>query len=220
MRKLIGGVFQSLDGVMQAPGGPDEDTTGGFKLGGWSTSFWDDQMNKAMERFFKVPYDLLLGRRTYDLFANHWGVLGESDPLGAAFLKARKYVMTRGSQPLDWKNSERVHNVEALKNVKAGMGPDIVIQGSSSLYPALFKAGLIDKLFVMTFPVVLGNGKRLFGEGTPPFKMKMVSSESASSGVVMAMYEPAGEVPIGNFKLPNPSPGEIERQRQMRAGIW
>lgn len=216
MRKIVGGVFVSLDGVMQAPGGPEEDTTGNFKLGGWVPKFWDKKLDQVMGGFFDKPFDLLLGRRTYEIFAAHWGYLGDSDPTGAQFNQATKYVMTRGDARLDWKNSQRVTGIDELKKIKSTEGPDILIQGSSTIYPALFRAGLIDKLCVMTFPVVLGHGKRLFGEETPPFKMTMTECDNSNSGVVISTYEPSGQIPLGNFQLENPSPAEITRRQLMR----
>jgi dihydrofolate reductase len=215
MRKIIGGVFQSLDGVMQAPGGPPEDPTGGFALGGWSATFWDEKMGTAMDGIFSAPYDLLLGRKTYEIFAAHWPYVPEGDPIGPAFTKAAKYVLTRGNDKLDWQNSHRLGGIDAVKDVKAGEGPDLLIQGSSTLYPQLFAANLIDRLFVMTFPVVLGKGKRLFGQGTPAESMKLLSSEVSTTGVILATYEPAGKVPIGTFELPSPSAAELKRRERM-----
>lgn len=216
MRKIIGGVFLSLDGVMQAPGGPTEDPTGGFDLGGWSTTFWDDKMGTAMSSFFDKPYDLLLGRKTYEIFAAHWGFIADTDPMGAAFTKAAKYVLTTGNEKLEWANSHHVRDMEALKKIKSTEGPDLVIQGSSTIYPALLSANLIDRLFVMTFPVVLGKGKRLFGTGTPSGAWKLINSDVSTTGVLLATYEPAGKVPQGSFQLKNPSPAELKRQERMK----
>jgi dihydrofolate reductase len=216
MRRIIGGVFQSLDGVMQAPGGPSEDWTGGFTLGGWSATYWDEAMGNAMGALFGGPFDLLLGRKTYEIFAAHWPYVGPDDPIGPAFDKANKYVLTRGTEPLEWQNSHRVGSIDAVAGIKAGEGPDILIQGSTTLYPCLFAAGLVDRLFVMTFPVVLGSGKRLFGAGTPPFALKLVEHQTSTTGVTMATYEPAGEVPIGSFQMAEPSAREQARQDRMK----
>jgi len=215
-RKIIGGVFQSLDGVIQAPGGPTEDWTGGFTLGGWSFHYWDEMMGNAMGALFGGPFDLLLGRKTYEIFAAHWPYVGEDEPIGAAFDAANKYVVTHSGDPLDWQNSHHVPTIDAIAAIKAGDGPDILIQGSSTLYPQLFAAGLIDRLFVMTFPVVIGGGKRLFGPGTPPFAMKLVKHEVATTGVTMATYEPAGDIPIGSFQQKEPSEREVARQERMK----
>lgn len=216
MRKIIGGVFQSLDGVMQAPGGPSEDWTGGFQLGGWSFSFWDEAMGNAMGALFAGPFDLLLGRKTYEIFAAHWPYADAGDPIGTAFDRASKYVVTHGDAPLEWQNSHRVGRIDAVAEIKRGEGPDILIQGSTTLYPQLFAAGLVDRLFVMTFPVVLGGGKRLFGPGTPPFALRQVQHQVSTTGVVMATYEPAGEVPIGSFQMKEPSEREVARQERMK----
>lgn len=216
MRRIIGGVFQSLDGVMQAPGGPSEDWTGGFELGGWSVNFWDDAMGQAMGALFGGPFDLLLGRKTYEIFAAHWPYVSADDPIGPAFDRCTKYVVTHDDAPLEWQNSQRLGSIDEVAAVRRGDGPDILIQGSTTLYPQLFAAGLVDRLFVMTFPVVLGSGKRLFGPGTPPFAMKLVESQTSKTGVTMATYEPAGEVPIGTFQMSEPSEREQARQERMK----
>ena len=216
MRKITGGVFQSLDGVMQAPGGPTEDWTQGFKLGGWSVTFWDEAMGKAMDALFSAPFDLLLGRKTYEIFAAHWPYVGPDDPIGAAFDKANKYVLTHSNQPFEWVNSHRLGGIADIAALKASDGPDLLIQGSSTLYPALLAEGLVDRLFIMTFPVVLGGGKTLFGPGTPPGAWQAIDHRVASTGVVMATYEPTGAIPIGSFQLGTPSAAEERRQERMK----
>lgn len=215
MRKIIGGVFQSLDGVMQAPGGPREDWTGGFTLGGWSASFWDEAMESAMGSLFGAPFDLLLGRKTWEIFAAHWPYVGPDDPIGGLFDRANKYVVTRSSTPLEWQNSHRIGNIDEIARLKQSDGPQLLIQGSSTLYPALFAAGLVDQLLVMTFPVVLGSGKRLFGPGTPPFALKLIGQSVSATGVTLATYQPDGAVPIGDFQLSEPSAREAARQQRM-----
>lgn len=216
MRRIVGGVFQSLDGVMQAPGGPTEDWTQGFRFGGWSTSFWDDQMGQAMGGLFGAPFDLLLGRKTYEIFAAHWPYVGEEEPIGAMFDRAQKYVLTRGDETLDWVNSHRLGSIAEVAALKQGDGPDLLIQGSTTLYPELLGEGLIDKLFLMTFPVVLGQGKRLFGSGTPAGAWKMLDHQVSSTGVTIASYEPAGAIPIGSFQSKEPSEAEQRRQERMK----
>lgn len=216
MRRIVGGVFQSLDGVMQAPGGPTEDPTGGFAHGGWSTSFWDDTTEQAMGALFANPFDLLLGRKTYEIFAAHWPYVGADDPIGPMFDAIAKYVVTRSDDALEWNNSHRLADIDAVAALKQSDGPDLLVQGSSTLYPALFAAGLVDRLFVMTLPVVLGSGKRLFGTGTPPFALKLVEHRIAPAGVVIATYEPAGDIPIGSFALSQPSEREVARQARMQ----
>jgi dihydrofolate reductase len=220
-RKIIGGAFVSLDGVMQAPGGPSEDPTGGFAHGGWLPAFFDEMTGEAMGEFFAGDYDLLLGRRTYDIFAAYWPyVEGDEAGLGAAFDKANKYVLTRGQAVLEWENSHRVGGMDELAQVKAGDGPDLLIQGSTTIYPALLSSGLLDRLMLLTFPVVLGQGKRLFGEGTPARTMVMIDQKVTPSGVVIATYEPGGEVKTGWAGPPIDSPRERERQRRMADGSW
>lgn len=221
MRRIFGGVFVSLDGVMQAPGGPSEDWTHGFRFGGWLVPHFDETLGDAVMTLFDGEFDLLLGRKTYDIFAAHWPYAPEGDPIGTAFDKAAKYVVTHGDAPLEWQNSHAVPDIEAVRALKATSGPDLVIQGSASLYPQLFAAGLVDRLTVMTFPVVLGGGKRLFGEGTPPFAMRMASSQVSATGVTIATYEPAGEVRTGSFQQDAPSEREVARQEKMKNdGDW
>ena len=221
MRKVIGAAFVSLDGVMQAPGGPDEDPTGGFKLGGWLSDYFDEAVGRKVDALFAGEFDLLLGRRTYDIFAAYWPfVEGDDAGIGARFDRAAKYVLTSGGQPLDWRNSHRLAGLDALAEVKSGDGPDLIIQGSGTLYPQLLAAGLIDRLVLMTFPLVLGSGKRLFGEETLPRSMRMVDHEISPRGAVVASYEPAGPVAPGSFAAGEPSAAELERRARIAAGAW
>jgi dihydrofolate reductase len=223
-RKITGAAFLSIDGVMQAPGGPTEDTQGGFREGGWMFKIWDPGIEETLGALFSGDYDLLLGRRTYDIFAAYWPYAEEPEnqPMREAFDRANKYVLTRGSQPLEWCNSHRMSGVGDVARIKAEDGADVVIQGSSTIYPALLSAGLIDELVLMTFPVVLGHGKRLFGEGTPVKKLEMVDHRITDKGTVIATYRPGGELP------PYPPEGpiaassqrEADRQRKMEAGTW
>ena len=221
MRRLIGAAFVSLDGVMQAPGGPDEDPTGGFALGGWLFDYFDEAVSARIDALFAGEFDLLLGRRTYDIFAAYWPFAeGENASLGRRFDRAAKYVVTRGDQPLDWQNSHRLAELGALAEIKAGDGPDLIIQGSSTLYPQLLAAGLIDQLVVMTFPLLLGAGKRLFGEGSPPRAMEMLDHQVTPGGAVIASYAPGAEVAPGSFPSEPPSPAEIARRRRIAEGRW
>ena len=221
MRRIIGATFVSLDGVMQAPGGPAEDPTGGFDKGGWLAPFFDESIGEEIDKIFQEPFDLLLGRRTYDIFAAYWPFAeGESKPMGEMFDRVGKYVLTRSPAPLEWQNSHRVESLEALTQLKRGDGPDLVIQGSSTLYPQLLAAGLIDRLTVMTFHVVLGRGKRLFGDGTPARTMKVVEHKVSAGGNIIATYEPGGEVHTGTFASPEPSPAELKRQQRVQRGEW
>ena len=221
MRKVIGAAFVSLDGVMQAPGGPEEDPTGGFELGGWLFHYFDEAVGKRIDALFGGEFDLLLGRRTYDIFAAFWPFAGGDEAeLGASFDRSAKYVLTRGEQPLSWQNSHRLAGIEALAELKRGDGPDLIIQGSSTLYPQLLAAGLIDRLILMTFPLVLGRGKRLFGDGTVAASMRMTDHEVSPAGNIIATYEPGGGVEPGSFATSDPSPAEVRRQARMANGSW
>jgi dihydrofolate reductase len=223
MRNIIGGVFLTLDGVIQGPGGPTEDVTGGFDEGGWVFKIWDKAAGDAIGALFADEYDLLLGRRTYDIFAAYWPyVQGEGAAMGEAFTRANKYVLTRGDQPLEWANSHRLTGIDAVAALKQGDGPDLIIQGSSTIYPGLLAAGLIDRLVLMTFPVTLGKGKRLFGDGTPTTMLKMVDHKVTTKGTVIATYEPGGTLPAFPPFGPQPSTSsrEAERQRRMAEGSW
>jgi dihydrofolate reductase len=240
MRKIRGSIFLSLDGVMQAPGGPTEDPTGGFAHGGWLPQFFDEDVGAAIDAFFGEDYDLLLGRRTYDIFAAYWPYVGgeatgigevfdktgkddgeaAAIAMGEAFTRANKYVLTRGSPDLGWSNSHRVRSIEELRGIKDGDGPDLLIQGSSTIYPELIKQGLLDQLTLMTFPVVLGSGKKPFGEGTPAEALRMVDHKVTRSGAVIATYEPAGPVEHGWAGPQSTSGREIARQAAMAEGRW
>ncbi len=192
MRKIIATAFVSLDGVMQGPGGPAEDPSGGFGLGGWSAQYSDEKSGAAVMRMVGTiakPNDVLLGRKTYDIWTGHWPHVPANDPIGPVFTKANKYVMTGGTSALAWANSHQLHNIDELKNVKTGNGADIVLWGSSTLYPQLLEANLIDRLLLLTFPVMLGKGKKLFGNTTHPVAMKLLASEVNSTGVIIATYE-------------------------------
>lgn len=221
MRRIIGATFVSLDGVMQGPGGPNEDPTGGFTFGGWLPPVGDDAIDRTIGEIFGRPFDLLLGRRTYEIFAAYWPYAGDEmaairDPFNAC----TKYVLTRRDRPLDWENSDRLGAIEALRAIKQGDGPDIVIQGSSTLYPQLLEAGLLDELTLMISPIVLGQGKKLFGDGTPPCTLKMTEHYVSDRGTIVASYEPAGPVETGTYVTEAPSERENARQVAMAEGTW
>ncbi|HEX8302851.1 dihydrofolate reductase family protein [Sphingomonas sp.] len=215
MRKIIGAAFVSIDGVMQAPGGPAEDWTGGFEHGGWLAPLFDEALGNQVDSFLKDPFDLLLGRKTWEIFAAHWPFTEDHDGIAASFAKNRKYVMTRSGMPLDWQGSERVPDFDALAAIKAGEGPNIVIQGSSTLYPGLLERGLIDRLVLMTAPVVLGRGKRLFGGGSPSGRWKLIEHRLSSTGIAMATYEPDGPVEVASFAMDDPHPRELARREKL-----
>lgn len=220
MRRIVGGAFVSLDGVMQAPGGPEEDTSGGFAHGGWIAALFEEALGNQVDTLFKPPFDLLLGRRTYDIFAAYWPFVAADDEIGQAFAKCRKYVLTRSDRQLDWQGSERVPDIDSLAKIKAGDGPNLVIQGSTTLYPQLLAAGLIDRLVLMIAPIVLGSGKRLFGEATPAGAWKPVEQRATPGGFVMATYDADGAVETASFASPDPSSAELDRRRKMEAGTW
>jgi len=212
MRRLVGSVFQSLDGVIQGPGGPTEDLRGGFAHGGWVSPLWDDRLRQALGAVFAAPYDLLLGKRTYEIFAAYWPFVPPENPIGAAFNGATKHVLTHAGADLDWQNSHRLPDIAAVRALKAGQGPDLLIQGSASLYPQLLAAGLIDRITIMTFPVLLGAGRRLFGAGTPPISLRQVAADVSPKGVVVAVYEPAGAVETAAIADYPPSGAEVQRR--------
>jgi dihydrofolate reductase len=207
MRKVIAAAFISLDGVMQAPGGPEEDASGGFKYGGWTVPHFDETIGEAMGEVFARPYHLLLGRKTYDIFAAHWphAEEGPDADIAKAFNNTTKYVATRSSAPLAWRNSVALHDAAAdVARLKGQDGPDLLTQGSSNLLQTLLAHGLIDQFNLLVFPVVLGAGKRFFGEGGMARGLELVSAKSSPSGVTISSYVPAGEVRTGSFALEAP----------------
>jgi len=215
MRKLTGAIFQSLDSVIQAPGGPDEDRTSGFRYGGWVAPHWDEDMG-PFEGLIMGEYDLLLGKRTYDIFAAYWPY-NQDNPIGEKFQRINKYVLTHSDEPLAWENSHRLSGAtaEAVADLKNSDGRDLLIQGSSTLYSPLLSARLIDRLVLITFPIVLGHGKRLFDGSEEPGALKLVDHFVSPKGVVITSYEPAGEVPTGSFETKPPSEQELERQARI-----
>ncbi|HEX6218579.1 MAG TPA: dihydrofolate reductase family protein [Sphingomicrobium sp.] len=221
MRRLTGAVFISIDGVMQAPGGPEEDPTGGFESGGWVQPLWGEQMG-PFEEVIMGDYDLLLGKRTYDIFSGYWPY-NQDDPIGAKFQAINKYVLTHSDDPLEWANSHKIAGdsaADAVARLKRTDGRDLLIQGSSTLYPPLLSAGLIDRLMLMTFPVLLGHGKSIFNGSEKPRGLKLVDSFVSDTGVITSTYEPAGAVQTGTFETKAPSEQELERREKMEAGTW
>jgi dihydrofolate reductase len=223
MRKITAAAFVSLDGVMQAPGGPTEDTQGGFDQGGWMFKIWDPGIEETLGTLFSGDYDLLLGRRTYDIFAAYWPYAeGDNKPMGEAFDRANKYVLTRGHQPLEWQNSHRLGSIDDVAKIKSEAGSDTIIQGSSTIYPEMLAKGLIDQLILMTFPVTLGSGKRLFGDGTPVEQMKMTDHKVTDKGTVITTFTPGGDLPPypPEGPIPGTSEREVRRQAAMADGSW
>ena len=221
MRKLTGAVFQSLDGVMQAPGGPEEDPTSGFRFGGWSFHFWDASLERPFGKVIDAEYDLLLGKRTYDIFSAYWPH-NQDNPIGSKFQRINKYVLTHSDEPLAWDNSHRISGdtAEAVAQLKRSDGRDLLIQGSSTLYVPLLAAGLIDRLILMIFPVVLGTGKQIFDGSQTPGALKLVEHSVSDKGVAFLAYEPGGEVPTGSFATKEPSEEELELREKIKEGDW
>ena len=220
-RIITGAAFVSLDGVIQAPGGPTEDPTGGFDHGGWMAPLGDALIDETLGTLFTPPYELLLGRRTYDIFAAYWPyVTGEEAAFARALNTTAKHVLTHSEAPLAWDNSHRLATIDAIADLKGSDGPDLLIQGSSTLYPQLLYAGLIDRLVLMIFPVVLGHGKRLFDGAEGARTLRMTGHEVSPGGVIVARYEPAGPIQSGTFLTHEPSEAEHARRRAMAEGRW
>ena len=202
MRKLIVSTFVTLDGVMQAPGGPGEDDSGGFVHGGWSVNYWDEQMGQVMGHFMSTPFDLLLGRTTYDIFAAHWP--HATDQAAAKPLNdATKYVASRSRPALEWSNSVLIEGdaAEGIAALRKEDGPELQVHGSGNLIQTLLRHDLVDQYRLWVFPLVIGSGKRLFADGTIPAGLKLVDSKVSTTGVVIGTYEPAGEIVAGSFAL-------------------
>jgi dihydrofolate reductase len=204
MRKLTINTFVTLDGVMQAPGGPEEDTFGRFKYGGWSFHYWDDMMGQVMDERMAKPFDLLLGRKTYDIFAAHWPRV-KNDPTADKLNSVKKYVVSRKLNKVEWNNSTLIKRdiVKEIKRLKDQDGPEIQVHGSSNLLQTLVKNNLIDEYYIWIFPVTVGKGKRLFAEGTVPSNLKLADSKVSSTGVIIAVYKPGGDLKTGSFALDN-----------------
>jgi dihydrofolate reductase len=199
VRKIVVLTFVTLDGIMQAPGGPKEDPSGDFKYGGWSVGYWDDFMGKVMEIQMSKPFDLLLGRKTYEIFAAYWPHAQEP---GADYLnEAKKYVVSTTLGKLDWNNSTLItgDTVDEIKKLKKQEGPEIQVHGSSNLIQTLLKNDLIDEFRLKIFPITIGTGKRLFGDGTIPASFKLIETKSSTTGVIVATYTREGQIKTGSF---------------------
>ena len=202
MRELIVTTFLTLDGVMQAPGGPEEDEAGGFAQGGWSVNYWDDAVGQFMDETMGVPFDLVLGRKTYDIFAAFWPHAPE-EAGGKPLNDATKYVASRGRPELEWSRSVLIGGdvAEGIAALKQEDGPQLQVHGSGDLIQTLLRHGLVDRFRLLIFPVVVGSGKRLFSEGTVPSGLRLIGGSISSTGVIMGTYEPAGEIATGSFAL-------------------
>jgi dihydrofolate reductase len=200
MRQLIVQTFVSLDGVMQAPGGPGEDDSGGFAHGGWSVNYWDEQMGQVMDEATSRPFAMVLGRRTYDIMAAYWPTAPEETG-SKVFNEATKYVASRSRPTLEWSNSVLLEGdaADAIAALKQQDGPELQVHGSANLIQTLLRHQLVDQYRLWVFPVVLGSGKRLFGDGALPAGLRLVDSKVSTTGVVMGTWEPAGELVTGSF---------------------
>jgi dihydrofolate reductase len=201
MRKIVVLSFITLDGVMQAPGGPDEDTTSGFKFGGWQAPYGDEQSDQEMTKQLSVPYDLLLGRKTYDIFASYWPKHPEIEFVATPFNKCTKYVVSHSQIELPWGPSELITGdvVAKLQELKTSDGPMLQVHGSGNLVQTLLQHDLVDELWLKIYPITLGSGKKLFEEGTIPAAFELIESTITSDGVIFANYKRAGEVKTGTM---------------------
>ena len=220
MRKIIVGAQVSIDGVMQAPGGPTEDPTGGFAFGGWVVPYFDQEFGEEVERLFKGRFDLLLGRKTYEIFAAYWPFYDEQAEYGSIatmFKDIRKYVVSRsGKVDTSWQGRVLLRDVADVKRLRAEDGPPLVTQGSTELIHALLANDLVDAISTFTVPVVLGRGKKMFVDGSTPHSYKLTSSRVSSSGILIGHYERAGDIAIGDTAEATPSDAELARQERMR----
>ncbi|MCP1104052.1 dihydrofolate reductase family protein [Serratia nevei] len=209
MRQIIASAFVSLDGVMQAPGLPDEDRAGGFRFGGWTAPYWDDTIAETMAELFSAPFDLLLGRRTYDIFAGYWPQITTDTAsdlfddfaagIARSFNQAVKYVATHHGETLSWQNSQWLGRdiLARLRELKRAQGPTLLVQGSSTLMQQLLANDLVDELRLLTYPVLLGGGKRLFDDNAAPAAFTLTKTVIAPGGVIVAHYRRSGEVMTG-----------------------
>jgi dihydrofolate reductase len=200
MRKIITSTFVTMDGVMQAPGGPEEDTSGAFPYGGWQANVFDSSLSEGLDELLKRPFAMLLGRTTYNIFADFWPKQDANNMIAKSFNDAMKYVVSREPFDPDWVNTKVVSGVRAtLHKLKAEDGPDIIVWGSGNLIQTLLRENLIDRMHVWTHPVTIGVGKRLFADGTRSATWKLVKSRVGDAGVILATYERAGELATGTM---------------------
>ena len=218
MRKLVMFEFISLDGVIQAPGGLDEDRSGGFKFGGWVGPFFDDDLGKVATKQLDRPFALLLGRRTYEIFASYWPYADAKNPFTGPFNSAKKYVASRTLKKLDWSNSEPIRGdvAKEIKKLKEQAGPELHVYGSGKLVQTLLKHDLVDELRLKIFPIMLGSGKRLFAEGAFPAGFDLTENGISKKGVIVATYARAGDVKTGPIEQAVPSEAELYRREKLR----
>lgn len=220
MRKIIVGAQVSMDGVMQAPGGPTEDPTRGFRFGGWAMPYFDEEFGEEINRVFEEKFDLLLGRKTYEIFAAYWPYYDEdADHGGIAtlFKEIGKYVVSRsGEVDTGWAGSVLLRDIADVKRLKQEDGPNLVTQGSTELVHALLAHDLVDAISIFTLPVVLGGGKKLFADGSAPHSFRLTRSRVTPTGLIVGHYEREGEVKVDDTALGSPSEREIARQERMK----
>lgn len=223
MRKVIIGAFVSLDGVMQAPGGPHEDPTMGFDHGGWVAPLVDEVFGAEIGKMFSEPFDLLLGRKTYEIFAAHWPYAegGPDDFIAKTFNSITKYVATRKGLDLTWKGSVALSDAAPdVAQLKRGDGPALLTQGSTDLIQTLLANDLVDEINLFIFPVVLGQGKKLFGAGSRPAALRLTASRISPKGILIAKYVRNGVVKTGDFAMDPPTPAEIARREKLKSEGW
>lgn len=205
---------------MQAPGGPSEDPTNGFRFGGWVTPYFDQEFGEEVDRIFSEEFDLLLGRKTYEIFAAHWPYYDESAPDGSIatlFNRIKKYAVSRsGDVDTSWKGTVLLRSIDEVKRLREESGPNLVTQGSTELVHALLANDLVDAMSIFTVPVVLGGGKKLFADGSAPHSFELTRSRVSSTGLMIAHYERAGDIRVGDTALDEPSAAEQARQERMK----
>jgi dihydrofolate reductase len=217
--KLVVGTFLTLDGVMQAPGGPEEDRSGGFDHGGWLVPYFDDMMGQVMVDWIRRADGVLLGRKTYEIFAAHWPHVPGDDPIAEKLNSVQKYVVSRTLDRANWKNSILLQGdvVEAITRLKGQPGSELQVHGSGDLIQTLLEHQLIDEFRLWIFPVLLGTGKRLFANGTMPARLELAETKTSSTGVVLQVHQSAGSLDYGSFALEQPTADEIERRQKVAA---
>jgi dihydrofolate reductase len=220
MRKIIVGAQVSMDGVMQAPGAPTEDPTNGFKFGGWAMPYFNQEFGEEIDRLFKDKFDLLLGRKTYEIFAGYWPYYDENAPAGdiaKRFNEIKKYVVSRaGEVDTSWVGSVLLRDIADVNRLKQEDGPNLVTQGSTELVHALLANDLVDAISIFTVPVVLGGGKKLFDDRSAPHSFKLTKSRVSSNGLIVGHYERDGEIKIGDTTIDSPSEREIARRERIK----
>lgn len=219
--KLVVGTFVTLDGVMQAPCGPHEDRSGGFAHGGWLVPWFDPPMAELLTRWSEAADALLLGRSTYEILAAHWSPVGDEDPLAAKLNRVRKYVASRTLQRLEWNNSVLLRGDVAAEvaRLKRQPGGELQVSGSGELIQTLLRHDLVDEFRLWVSPIVLGRGKRLFGDGTLPAALTLTDTIMTGTGVAIHLYRRAGKPDYGSFALEQPPRGEVERRRRIESEL-